>query len=88
VSKNDRVPALRDEIAHTIANHLDRNEADVYPPTDDDYDLADTIIHRYINADPHGYVEFFRRLTWAVVYIILAAAVVGASIFHDTWSAK
>jgi hypothetical protein len=71
----------RDELAGIIANHLDRDAAEMYPPTEDDYFLADTILDRI--HGPHGYRTIFRRVTGIFAVALIAVAIaIGIVLSH------
>lgn len=94
MSKNDRVLNFPtpERITEIIANHLDRESAEVYPPTESDRELEQKIRDEYLTAaylgyvgnDIHGYSRFFRR--------IIGAALIGALalilILTTHWSAR
>lgn len=73
MSKNDRVPALRDQIAYVLSNIYNDSDEE-YGPDALDYRAADGIIR--LIPDPHGYIAWTRRLILIAAVALTTTAIV------------
>jgi hypothetical protein len=74
-----------EELAIIITNHLDRDDPEMNPPTESDYELAQKIRERidsgiYFDrlsaaSDVHGYVRFARLLVWPGLAVLIAVVI-------------